>query len=314
MEANDNNKNNLKYNAITEYLEKMCEEDDKFKERLEEMIDIAQKNYEEINIFLKENQNVISKGKLKFGCELLKKNQLIIQKILSIFDPNELDIIQLFEQHKKIIDDNIIKIKELKEKEKETLKEELASLHEKIKEINYKIERTKYRLNGLKSHKKDIKKDKRKQKKDNILEKNSLNSYENNNSIQDNEDSLNKINNESYINENIINLEEFDDKIKESNKSKEDSDNKEIYYLKEEINYLTEQFFSLRNEEYETFQKLKNLNNQIFELKKENPLYKLEKYDKLVIIYLNKIYILNNFIKRASTKIYTIMLKRPKFK
>ena len=111
MEANDNNKNNLKYNAITEYLEKMCEEDDKFKERLEEMIDIAQKNYEEINIFLKENQNVISKGKLKFGCELLKKNQLIIQKILSIFDPNELDIIQLFEQHKKIIDDNIIKIK-----------------------------------------------------------------------------------------------------------------------------------------------------------------------------------------------------------
>ena len=139
--------------------------DDKFKERLEEMIDIAQKNYEEINIFLKENQNVISKGKLKFGCELLKKNQLIIQKILSIFDPNELDIIQLFEQHKKIIDDNIIKIKELKEKEKEKLKEELASLHEKIKEINYKIERTKYRLNGLKSHKKDIKKDKRKRKR-----------------------------------------------------------------------------------------------------------------------------------------------------
>ena len=43
MEVNDNNQNNMKYNVITEYLEKKCVNNDELKEQLNELIDIAQK-------------------------------------------------------------------------------------------------------------------------------------------------------------------------------------------------------------------------------------------------------------------------------
>lgn len=311
MEANDNNKNNLKYNVITEYLENKCEKDEKFKDQLNEIVDIAQKKYEELDMFLKDNKKVIYQQKIKLGFGLLQKNQLIVQKISSMFDPNELDIFEQFKQYKDIIDPINIKIYKLNKKEKEEIKGELQNIKQNENDIMDKISQTKNRLKELRNFNKDKNKEKKEVK---IPEENITPSYNNENLIQNNEDSLNKIDNEFNINENNINLKEQDDVIKESNESKTDSNNAEIKYLKEKDKYLFGQFISMKKDKRATKLKLMNLRNEISELKKENPLNKLEKYDKLVVMYFNKIQYLNDFIKKASSKIYAKLEKRPKFK
>ena len=304
MEVNDNNQNNMTYNVITEYLEKKCVNNDELKEQLNELIDIAQKNYEELDIYLKECKKVIFPQSIKFGYELLEKNQLIIQQISSIFDPNELDIFKQFEYYKNIIDPMFDEMKKLKKIENEELKQELENIKENKKQIKEKMSTTKNRIYELECFGKNINKNK---KEHQIPQQNNFTYYNNCNLIQNNENLLNKINNESNFNENNINMGE-------PIKSEIDNENIEIKYLKDEGKYLFDQLNSIRKNEVATFTKLMKSHNQIKKLKKENPINKLEKYDKLLVMYFNKICKLNDFIKRASTKMYSKMEKRPKFK
>ena len=311
MEANDDNKNNLKYNVITDYLEKKCEKDEKFEEQLNEIVDIAQKKYEELDTFLQDNKKVIFQPKIKLGFELLEKNQSIVQKISSMFDPNELDIFEQFKKYKDIIDPINIKIFKLNKKEKEEIKGELKNIQENQNEIMDKISQTKNMLKELRNFNKDKSIEKTEVK---IPEENDIPSHNNENLIQNNEDSLNKIDKELNINENNINLQKLDYVNKESSESKTDSNNAEIKYLKEKDKYLLRQFLSMEKDKMATILKLKNLNNQIIKLKNENPIKKLDKYDKLVFMYFMKIQHLNDLINKASSNIYAKIEKRPKFK
>ena len=294
---NNVNQDTFKYNTITEYLIKKCAEDDKFKEQLKEMIDIAEKKYHELEQFLAENKKVISEGKIKIGYELLQKNQTLVQNLSSIIDPDELNILEQFNRYKNKIDPVFKKIRELKKNKEGELIDELNDVKKNISEVKEKIERTKILLKKIKDKNKDTKKE--------------------NNLSKDNKCNKNiskKDFDENKIDENIINLDESNDIIKESNKFKTDVDNKEVQFLHNEIKYLNEQHLSLLDDKMTIHKKLMKLHSEIITLKKENPLNKLDKYDKLVVMYLNKINILNEFLIKVSTKIFSIKSKLPKFK
>ena len=294
---NNANQDTFKYNTITEYLIKKCAEDDKFKEQLKEMIDIAEKNYHELEQFLAENKKEISEGKIKIGYELLQKNQTLVQNLSSIIDPDELNILEQFNRYKNKIDPVFKKIRELKKNKEGELIDELNDVKKNISEVKEKIERTKILLKKIKDKNKDTKKENN-LSKDNKCNKN----------ISKKDFDQNK------IDENIINLDESNDIIKESNKFKTDVDNKEVQFLHNEIKYLNEQHLSLLDDKMTIHKKLRKLHSEIITLQKENPLNKLDKYDKLVVMYLNKINILNEFLIKVSTKIFSIKSKLPKFK
>ena len=294
---NNVNQDTFKYNTITEYLIKKCAEDDKFKEQLKEMIDIAEKKYHELEQFLAENKKVISEGKTKIGYELLQKNQTLVQNLSLIIDPDELNILEQFNRYKNKIDPVCNKIRELKKNKEGELIDELNDVKKNISEVKEKIERTKILLKKIKDKNKDTKKE--------------------NNLSKDNKCNKNiskKDFDENKIDENIINLDESNDIIKESNKFKTDVDNKEVQFLHNEIKYLNEQHLSLLDDKMTIHKKLMKLHSEIITLQKENPLNKLDKYDKLVVMYLNKINILNEFLIKVSTKIFSIKSKLPKFK
>ena len=294
---NNVNQDTFKYNTITEYLIKKCAEDDKFKEQLKEMIDIAEKKYHELEQFLAENKKVISEGKIKIGYELLQKNQTLVQNLSSIIDPDELNILEQFNRYKNKIDPVCKKIRELKKNKEGELIDELNDVKKNISEVKEKIEITKILLKKIKDKNKDTKKE--------------------NNLSKDNKCNKNiskKDFDENKIDENIINLDESNDIIKESNKFKTDVDNKEVQFLHNEIKYLNEQHLSLLDDKMTIHKKLMKLHSEIITLQKENPLNKLDKYDKLVVMYLNKINILNEFLIKVSTKIFSIKSKLPKFK
>ena len=294
---NNVNQDTFKYNTITEYLIKKCAEDDKFKEQLKEMIDIAEKNYHELEQFLAENKKVISEGKIKIGYELLQKNQTLVQNLSLIIDPDELNILEQFNRYKNKIDPVYKKIRELKKNKEGELIDELNDVKKNISEVKEKIEITKILLKKIKDKNKDTKKE--------------------NNLSKDNKCNKNiskKDFDENKIDENIINLDESNHIIKESNKFKTDVDNKEVQFLHNEIKYLNKQHLSLLDDKMTIHKKLMKLHSEIITLQKENPLNKLDKYDKLVVMYLNKINILNEFLIKVSTKIFSIKSKLPKFK
>lgn len=294
---NNVNQDTFKYNTITEYLIKKCAEDDKFKEQLKEMIDIAEKNYHELEQFLAENKKVISEGKTKIGYELLQKNQTLVQNLSSIIDPDELNILEQFNRYKNKIDPVFKKIRELKKNKEGELIDELNDVKKNISEVKEKIERTKILLKKIKDKNKDTKKENNLSKDDKCDKNISKKDFD-----------------ENKIDENIINLDESNDIIKESNKFKTDVDNKEVQFLHNEIKYLNEQHLSLLDDKKTIHKKLMKLHSEIITLQKENPLNKLDKYDKLVVMYLNKINILNEFLIKVSTKIFSIKSKLPKFK
>ena len=66
-----------KTKKLAEYIRKICEKDEKFKEQLINILDILENNYEEIyELFGKiDKQNTISKLDVKNGNDLLDKNQ-----------------------------------------------------------------------------------------------------------------------------------------------------------------------------------------------------------------------------------------------
>lgn len=294
---NNVNQDTFKYNAITEYLIKKCAEDDNFKEQLKEMIDIAEKNYHELEQFLAENKKVISEGKTKIDYELLQKNQTLVQNLSSIIDPDELNILEQFNRYKNKIDPVCKKIRELKKNKEGELIDELNDVKKNISEVKEKIERTKILLKKIKGKNKDTKKENNLSKDDKCDKNISKKDFD-----------------ENKIDENIINLDESNDIIKESNKFKTDVDNKEVQFLHNEIKYLNEQHLSLLDDKMTIHKKLMKLHSEIITLQKENPLNKLDKYDKLVVMYLNKINILNEFLIKVSTKIFSIKSKLPKFK
>ena len=140
-----------KYKQITEYIKKICEKDEKFKEQLINIVDIVENNYEEIDEFQNkiDNQDTISESDVKNGYALLDKNQEIVKIITSFFNPEELDINELFKQYKNI-KASLGKIrrklyKELKVELKEILdnkiniREKIEKTKRKLLEMNYKI-------------------------------------------------------------------------------------------------------------------------------------------------------------------------------
>ena len=140
-----------KYKQITEYIKKICEKDEKFKEQLINILDIVENNYEEIDEFQNKigKQGTISESDVKNGYVLLDKNQEIVKIITSFFNPEELDINELFKQYKNI-KASLGKIrrklyKELKVELKEILdnkiniREKIEKTKRKLLEMNYKI-------------------------------------------------------------------------------------------------------------------------------------------------------------------------------
>lgn len=117
IENNNINIQPFECNTITRYIEQKCEQDNEFKENLNNTINIAQENYYDICSFLSENKSEINIQNFKFGCNLLEKNILFLnENIFSVFAPNTLN---LFEQYKKYqieIDPFIKSIKNCEEK------------------------------------------------------------------------------------------------------------------------------------------------------------------------------------------------------
>lgn len=300
---NNDNQDTFKFNTITEYLEKKCAEDEKFKEQLKEMIDLAEKNYQELDKFLKENKIVIFERKIKLGLELLEKNETLIQNFASIIDPNELDIFEQFNQYKKKIDPIFIKVQELKKKIKGELIDELEDIKKNIEEIKEKMEIKKIILKKINLKDKNIKREKNLSKKNNCKK-----------IFQQ------KIFDENKIDENIINLDESNESNELNEESKgfildfDSKDNKETQFLYNEINYLKKQYISLLDDKSAIHIRIKKLQTEIILLKNENPLNKLDKYDKLVVMYFNKIHIFQQFLTKISTKLFCKKSKHPRFK
>ena len=125
MEDKDSNPNPFEFNKITEYLNKKSEKYEKFKQQLKKITNILQKNYQELYDFYNgiPLQNLEIKSLeyhyaelLKNGFEFLKRQEPLKKYLLSLFDPEELDINKIIEQYKKkieIIHYSIYNIKKL---------------------------------------------------------------------------------------------------------------------------------------------------------------------------------------------------------
>ena len=125
MEDKDSNPNPFEFNKITEYLNEKSEKYEKFKQQLKKITNILQKNYQELYDFYNgiPLQNLEIKSLeyhyaelLKNGFEFLKRQEPLKKYLLSLFDPEELDINKIIEQYKKkieIIHYSIYNIKKL---------------------------------------------------------------------------------------------------------------------------------------------------------------------------------------------------------
>ena len=130
-----------KYKKITEYIRKICEKDEKFKEQLINILDIVENNDEEIYEFFNKIDS-ISESDVKNGYELLDKNQEIVKIITSFFNPEELDINEVYKQYKNIMES----LKKIQRKLNKELKVELKEILQNKINIREKIEKTKRKL------------------------------------------------------------------------------------------------------------------------------------------------------------------------
>ena len=112
MEDKENSLDSFEFNKITEYLNKKSEKDEKFKEQLKKITNILRKNYIELSDFFSEirSKNLRIDLRqyhytelLKIGFEFLKIEEPITKYLLSLFDPDELNIKKIIEQYKKKI-------------------------------------------------------------------------------------------------------------------------------------------------------------------------------------------------------------------
>ena len=160
---------------------------------------------------------------LKIGFEFLKREEPITKYLLSLFDPDELNIKKIIEQYKKKITFFHTLKSEKKQKELDEMK---AKFIKKL--INEKIEKIKNTLKDIKKH------DNYKNKEDKISEENDSKINKNQISNELNKDSLSEIN--SIVNE--FDLGEINNMVQELKESISGVDNKEVLTLMDEINKL----------------------------------------------------------------------------
>ena len=123
--------------------------------------------------------------------------------------------------------------------------------------------------------------------------------------IKNCEEERNSLNTElEYIMQNKKNiLDEINNMCIEGNDTNEQGNNE----LSEELN-------DIQRKERKIMEQLVKLKNLINILHRKNPLNNLEKYDKLFVLYINKLHILSNFIKKISLKFYDYYKKHPIYK
>ena len=284
-----NNFYEYKHKQITEYIRKTCEKDEKFKEQLINILDIVENNYEEIDEFQNKigKQGTISESDFKNGYALLDKNQEIVKIITSFFNPEELDINELFKQYKNFN----VSLGKIERKLYKELKVELKEILENKINIREKIEKTKRKLLQM-NYK--IKED--------YLPKES--SYK---EIKTQEDIIKEL--DDIIRESesiIIESNEFIGS-KESNL---DSDKKEILLLNIEIKSLYEKLISEIDKEKSVISTFTKLKKQRKDLKDE---YKLGKLDEIMLRFLFCINRLNDFVGKCSLEFYSKSAKSLNF-
>ena len=299
-----------KYKQITEYIRKTCEKDEKFKEQLINILDIVENNYEEIDEFQNKigKQGTISESDFKNGYALLDKNQEIIKIITSFFNPEELDINELFKQYKNFN----VSLDKIERKFYKEIKVELKEILENKINIREKIEKTKRKLLEMNY----------KIKEDYLPKENveKLDSKEFDISFD-----VCLLGNPPYkeikTQEDII--KELDDIIRESESiiiesnefigSKEsnlDSDKKEILLLNIEIKSLYEKLISEIDKEKSVMSTFTKLKKQRKDLKDE---YKLGKLDEIMLRFLFCINRLNDFVGKCSLEFYSKSAKSLNF-
>ena len=299
-----------KYKQITEYIKKICEKDEKFKEQLINIVDIVENNYEEIDEFQNkiDNQETISESDVKNGYALLDKNQEIVKIITSFFNPEELDINELFKQYKNI-KASLGKIrrklyKELKVELKEILdnkiniREKIEKTKRKLLEMNYKIKEDylpKENVEKLDSKEFDI-------SFDVCLLGNPP--YK---EIKTQEDIIKELDDIIKESENIIIESNEFIGSKESNL---DSDKKEILLLKIEIKSLYEKLISEIDKEKSVISTITKLIKQKKDINDE---YKLGKLDEIMLRFLFCINGLNDFVGKYSLEFYSNSAKSLNF-
>ena len=299
-----------KYKQITEYIRKTCEKDEKFKEQLINILDIVENNYEEIDEFQNKigKQGTISESDFKNGYALLDKNQEIIKIITSFFNPEELDINELFKQYKNFN----VSLDKIERKFYKEIKVELKEILENKINIREKIEKTKRKLLEMNY----------KIKEDYLPKENveKLDSKEFDISFD-----VCLLGNPPYkeikTQEDII--KELDDIIRESESiiiesnefigSKEsnlDSDKKEILLLNIEIKSLYEKLISEIDKEKSVMSTFTKLKKQRKDLKDE---YRLGKLDEIMLRFLFCINRLNDFVGKCSLEFYSKSAKSLNF-
>ena len=305
-----NNFYEYKHKQITEYIRKTCEKDEKFKEQLINILDIVENNYEEIDEFQNkiDNQDTISESDFKNGYALLDKNQEIIKIITSFFNPEELDINELFKQYKNIK----ASLGKIRRKLYKELKVELKEILDNKINIREKIEKTKRKLLEM-NYK--IKEDYL--PKENVEKMDSKefdctfdvcllggSSYK---EIKTQEDIIKEL--DDIIRESesiIIESNEFIGS-KESNL---DSDKKEILLLNIEIKSLYEKLISEIDKEKSVISTITKLKKQRKDLKDE---YRLGKLDEIMLRFLFCINRLNDFVGKCSLEFYSKSAKSLNF-
>ncbi len=141
----------LEYNTITRYIEQKCEQDNEFKENLNNIINMAQEKYYDICSFLSENKSVINIQDFKFGCDLLEQNVSFFNENISlIFDPNILNLSEQYRKYQIKIDPVIKRIKNCEEKRK-ILNKELECITQDKKNVSDKIKNMNMDVNEFKN-------------------------------------------------------------------------------------------------------------------------------------------------------------------
>ena len=259
------NSQSLSYDIITEYIKQKRRKNKEFKKNLDEIIDIANENYYEINDFIQRNKNIINIKDIQYGFELFKKSEKILNNILSICELNEFNLIEQYKKYQSEIDPMI-----KREKNYITLKSklyvELAEIKKKKSETQ-KEEEQKIKLKLIKMEELNI-----------LCE------------------------NESKKEKKIIKSKEICRKENEVNDLQEDLDN------------LTKELMEIKREELKLSNQINGLQNQIIKIHENNPLNKLEKYDLKLVLYINKIAILNRLINGASLKMLDHFKKQKNYK
>ena len=303
-----------KYKQITEYIKKICEKDEKFKEQLINIVDIVENNYEEIDEFQNkiDNQETISESDVKNGYALLDKNQEIVKIITSFFNPEELDINELFKQYKNIK----ASLGKIRRKLYKELKVELKEILDNKINIREKIEKTKRKLLEM-NYK--IKEDYL--PKENV-EKTDSNKFGFNftfdffvilwggtsyKEIKTQEDIIKELDDIIKESENIIIESNEFIGSKESNL---DSDKKEILLLKIEIKSLYEKLISEIDKEKSVISTITKLIKQKKDINDE---YKLGKLDEIMLRFLFCINGLNDFVGKYSLEFYSNSAKSLNF-